>query len=57
MCVHELDLNVCFLVVVMLKWFVDTEVVTGAIGHQRRLLEEEDVEVLQNKTTSLCGPG
>ena len=35
---------VCFLTVVMLKWFVDAEVAAGAIEHPRKLIGE-DVEV------------
>ena len=44
---HVFDFSVfcCFLVVVMLKWFVDVEVAAGAIGHPRKLIEEEHVEV------------
>ena len=45
---HVFDFSVCFVfffVVVMLKWFVDAEVAAGAIGHPRKLIEEEHVEV------------
>ena len=35
---------VVVVVVVMLKWFVDAEVAAGAIGHPRKLIEEEHVE-------------
>ena len=44
-CVYVLDFSVCFLTVVMLKWFVDAEVAAGAIEQPRKLIEEENVEV------------
>ena len=45
---YVFDFSVCFLTVVMLKWFVDAEVAAGAIEHPRKLIEEENVEVRQN---------
>ena len=42
---YVFDFCVCFLTVVMLKWFVDAEVAAGAIEHPRKLIEEENVEV------------
>ena len=42
---YVVDFSVCFLTVVMLKWFVDGEVAAGAIEHPRKLIEEVHVEV------------